>query len=85
MKRTVKVHIIFNSGHVHDYTMDISAAEDVSDDELEESLLTLSKAMSGHAERGNLDAMWAMIHNKPLSVFSINTAQVAFVSLTLCD
>lgn len=81
-----KMKIVFKSGYVEELMMDGHAPENITQSELEDQILSMSKYFAGHTDNSkSLDAIWALASNNPIKAFTINTKEVAFVSVTVIN
>jgi hypothetical protein len=77
-----EVRIVFASGHVETFDIEMELPEGYSSEQIQDDIITLTKSHAGHGD-GNrcIDTMWALISNKPLSSYCVNTKNVDFVSI----
>ncbi len=77
-----EVRIVFASGHIETFDMEIEVPEDHDPQQLQDDLISLAKATCGHGiNGGSLDAMWALMTKTPLKAYCINTRNVDFLTI----
>jgi hypothetical protein len=78
------VKIVFTSGHVEFLDIDLEIPDNMSAEELQESLIAMAKAHAGHGDGGaNLNALWALASKSGPSAYCVNSKNIDFVSVSL--
>ena len=82
MNKVVEVKIVFASGHVETFDIDIDMDELPSAEDFENGIMDLTKAHAGHnTDRQKIDAAWAIMSKSPLHTYCVNSKNVDFVSM----
>jgi hypothetical protein len=82
MSKLAEVKIVFASGHVETFDIDLEKTDDLSTEALEDGIITLAKMHGGHgAGEKTVDTIWALMGRSPLAAYCVNSKNVDFVSV----
>jgi hypothetical protein len=82
MTKVVEVKIVFASGHVEFFDIDIDMDDQPSYEDFEKGIIDLVKAHAGHNTDGKkIDAAWAVMSKFPMHAYCVNSNNVDFVSM----
>jgi hypothetical protein len=82
MNKVAEVKIVFASGHVETFDVDLALDDDLSPQEWEDGIIAFTKMHCGHGNNEkNLNAMWALMSKSPVASYCVNSKNVDFVSV----
>ncbi len=83
MNKVAEVKIVFASGHIEIFDVDLIALDDdLSPQELEDGIIAFTKMHCGHgSNEKNINAMWALMSKSPVASYCVNIKNVDFVSV----
>lgn len=82
MKKCIAVvKLIFKSGHVHVFECVMNMEEHLTDEELQDDMVKLTRIFVGDYDGQDVDKTWGMINIT--SAYAVNCKEVAFANIRL--
>lgn len=77
----VIVKLIFKSGHVHEFECDMNVEDGLTDEELQDNMIKLTRIFIGDHDGRDVDKTWGAMNMR--SVYAINCKEVVFANIRI--